>query len=392
MQWTACLFATLVLTAGLTLAAEPAPNVNLRGSLANSRLQFETAKKGHVAFMGGSITEMNGYRPMVCASLTKRFPDTEFVFTDAGISSTCSTTGAFRLEKHVLDKGPVDAFFVEFAVNDDQDAGHARRECMRGMEGIVRHLRSHNPHADIVITYFVNPGMLATIQKGKTPLTIGAHEEVAKHYAVSSINLAAETARLIGAGTLTWKQFGGTHPAKHGNAICTAMIDSLLDAAWDGPVAKAKTPHPTPKPLDPQNYERGRLIEPAEAKVKSGWTLGVPDWGKLKGGKRGRFTKETLVHAETAGAELTLDFTGAAIGAYVLAGPDAGILEASVDGKPAKATDLFHRYSRGLHYPRTVVFDADLAPGKHTLTLRVSAKKNAKSAGTAARILAFTAN
>ena len=96
-------------------------DICLRGSLANARLQFERAKKGHVAFIGGSITEMEGYRPMVCGILKRRFPNTEFVFTAAGIASTCSTTGAFRLQSDVLSKGPVDLFFIEFAVNDDQD-------------------------------------------------------------------------------------------------------------------------------------------------------------------------------------------------------------------------------------------------------------------------------
>jgi len=391
MQHAACLFALIALTASVVLAEDTAPNVNFRGSLANSRVQFETAKKGHVAFMGGSITEMNGYRPMVCESLKKRFPDTAFTFTDAGISSTCSTTGAFRLEDHVLAKGPVDLFFVEFAVNDDQDAAHARRECIRGMEGIVRHLRKHNPNADTVITCFVNPGMLETIQKGGTPLTIEAHGAVAKHYNISTINLAAEVARLIKAGELTWKQFGGVHPAKHGNAICAGMIDKLLDAAWAGPLPKAKTAHAMPEPLDPMCYERGRLIAPSQAKIKSGWTVGVPDWKSIKGSKRGRFLNETLVHGETPGAELTLEFTGTAIGAYVLAGPDAGVVESSVDGGPWKATDLYHRFSRGLHYPRTVIFDGDLKQGKHTLALRIAAKHPGHG-GTAARILAFAAN
>jgi hypothetical protein len=59
--------------------------------------------------------------------LQRRFPDTKFTFTDAGLSSTCSTTGAFRLSTDVLSQGPVDLLFIEFAVNDDQDAGHAMR-------------------------------------------------------------------------------------------------------------------------------------------------------------------------------------------------------------------------------------------------------------------------
>jgi len=181
-------------------------NIHLRGQFQNARIRFEKEKKGHVAFIGGSITEMNGYRPMVMDILKRRFPQTQFTFTAAGISSTCSTTGAFRLHDHVLSKGPVDLFFIEFAVNDDQDAHHMRRECIRGMEGIVRHTRLHNPNADIVITYFVNPGMLALLQQGKTPLTIGSHEEVARHYRVSTVHLAKEVAERIKAGEFTWKK------------------------------------------------------------------------------------------------------------------------------------------------------------------------------------------
>ena len=99
------------------------PNVILRGSYANSQLQFDQLKTGRVAFMGGSITQMNGYRPMVAGWLQKRFPETKFDFINAGISSTCSTTGAFRVRSEVLAKGKIDLFFIEFAVNDDQDAG-----------------------------------------------------------------------------------------------------------------------------------------------------------------------------------------------------------------------------------------------------------------------------
>ena len=122
--------------------------------------------------------------------LRRRFPKTDFTFTAAGISSTCSTTGAFRLQDHVLDHGPVDLFFVEFAVNDDQDAGHAFREALRGMEGVVRHTRLHNPRADIVIIYFVNPGMLRKWQANDIPISVRAHEQVAEHYGVPAINLA----------------------------------------------------------------------------------------------------------------------------------------------------------------------------------------------------------
>ena len=389
-------FFTALLLAPLaaTCAAEPKPSfgdsVQFRGSLGNSRVQFETKKKGRVAFIGGSITEMNGYRPMVCDILKKRFPQTDFTFVDAGISSTCSTTGAFRLERDVLAGGPVDLFFVEFAVNDDQDAHHTRAECIRGLEGIIRHARRNNPNMDIVVTYFVNEGMLVKLQSGGTPLTIEAHEAVARHYAVSTIHLAKEVAEEITAGALTWKQYGGVHPAPYGNAICARMIDELFDRAWKPAAASATAAHRVPEPLDPLNYEAGRFLDPSSAKLKSGWALGVPDWKPIAGSKRERFTNIPILSATEPGAELSLDFEGTAIGAFVVAGPDAGIAESSVDGGAFHSVDLFHSFSKGLHYPRTVLLGAELKPGKHVLRLRISA--DTKSAGHAMRIMQFVAN
>ncbi|MEE8452572.1 MAG: SGNH/GDSL hydrolase family protein [Thermoguttaceae bacterium] len=385
----------LLAGSGPATAADLSKNIHDRDSLINSRVQFEKNKKGHVAFIGGSITEMNGYRPMVCEILERRFPETQFTVTDAGISSTCSTTGAFRLEADVLSKGPVDLFFIEFAVNDDQDAAHARRECIRGMEGILRRARAYNPNMDIVITYFTNPGMVETIQEGGVPLSSEAHETVARHYGISTIDLAREVAERITAGTLTWKTFGGTHPAPAGNAICAGMIDDLMGVAWKASLGDdaEKVAYLMPeKPLDPGHYGHGRFVDPAVAKVQRGWKLHVPAWKELPGGFRSRFSDIALLCATEPGAELTLQFTGNAIGAYVLAGPDAGIVEASVDDGPFVPHDLFHRFSRGLHYPRTVVFKADLTPGKHLLRLRMTDRGNEGSSGTAMRILQFTAN
>lgn len=369
-------------------------NIHSRGYFANARLRFERDKQGHVAFIGGSITEMNGYRPMVIEILKRRFPDTDFKFTDAGISSTCSTTGAFRLYDDILSKGPVDLLFIEFAVNDDQDAAHARRECVRGMEGIIRHTRAHNSKADIVVTYFVNPGMLATWQAGDIPLSVSAHDAVNEHYQVATINLAKEVADQITDKKLTWEQFGGTHPKPHGNAIAAAMIDRLMELTWNTPTgAKAQAkPHPMPDPLDPNSYLRGRFIPLTAARELKGMAIETPVWKDLKGSCRGRFIKESLLCGEQAGSELMLAFEGTAVGAYVLAGPDAGIVETSIDGVSCQPTNLFHRFSTGLHYPRTVIFNADLAPGPHVLRLRIAESKDPASVGHAVRVLNFVAN
>jgi len=375
------------------IAAEQNRNIIARGSYANSQLQFEKNKTGRVAFMGGSITQMNGYRPMVASWLTKRFAKTKFEFVNAGISSTCSTTGAFRLESEVLAKGRIDLFFIEFAVNDDQDAGHTSRECVRGLEGIIRQARKTQPNMDIVVTHFVNPGMLEQLRAGKMPLSMAAHEKVLKAYNVSTIFLAREVADQIDAGKLTWKVFGGTHPKPAGNAVAAEMIAQLLSSSWGKPMLKEPSPHAMPiKPVDVGSYFKGRFLLPSDS-ANQAWTWETPDWKKIPGGFRSNpFGGMKLLTATKAGHETTLKFEGRALGAYVLAGPDAGTLEVSIDGGQWKRVDLYHHYSRGLHYPRTVMFAADLKAGQHTARLRLSEKSNPKSKGTSARILQFTVN
>lgn len=370
-------------------------NVTLRGKYANSLHRFAEGR-GHVAFIGGSITEMNGYRPMIAEWLAKRFPRTEFTFTNAGISSTCSTTGAMRLERDVLapregvPDGGVDLLFVEFAVNDDQDAAHANREAMRGMEGILRHARRACPNADVVVTYFVNPGMLELITKGETPVSIAAHEKVAEHYGVSTVYLAREVADRIEAGSLTWKDYGGTHPKPAGNRIAADLNIALLQKAWS---AKARpTPHALPERHDPNAYDAGQLVTGDAAKTGDGWVFAEPEWKSIRGSLRPRFAGRKLLVTETLGNVATLEFEGRGVGAYVLAGPDAGIVEARIDGGEWKQVDLYHRFSKGLHYPRTVMFFADLEPGEHTLEARMSGDKNPASQGHAIRLLAWAVN
>lgn len=339
-----------------------------------------------MVFMGGSITEMDGYRPILMESLKRRFPDTSFRFTNAGVASTCSTTGAFRLGDDVLAAGPVDLIMVEFAVNDDQDAHHASRECIRGMEGIVRHLRTHNPCCDIVMVHFVNEGMLASLANGREPLSSGAHEEVAIRHGIPSAHVARELAARIKAGTMTWARYGGVHPGRPGNEMAAGVVEALFDKAWKGPVTGEYTPHPVAKPLDPDSYARGRFLNNTKADKGDGWALSIPDWKNLKGVCRPRFRNLPMLHAEKPGGILAVSFEGRALGAYLLAGPDAATAEISLDGGQYKPVPLKHAYSAGLHYPRTVMLATDLADGPHVARIR-AAPPSTSGAGTAIRII-----
>ncbi len=369
--------------------------VTLRGHYENSFVRFAKEKKGHVAFLGGSITEMEGYRPRIAQWLQKRFPETSFQFTNAGISSTCSNTGAFRLQRDVLSKGPVDLLFVEFAVNDDQDAAHSGDGCTHGMEGIIRQTRTHNLRADIVMTHFVNPGMLKTLGDGKEIRSASRHEEVARRYRVSSVYLSKIVGAKIINGSLTWKQFGGTHPKDTGNQLAADMATSILEEAWRG--LKTESPAPAhhgalPEPVLSTSFSNGRLLNPSAVRSHDGWQVSVPDWKVIAGAKRSRFLDIPMLHSSTPGATAEFEFFGNAVGVYLVAGPDAGQLEFKIDDADWQVAELFHRFSKGLHYPRTVIFAAGLSDGEHSVKIRVAKSHNQSSKGTAVRIIGLAIN
>ena len=110
----------------------------IRGSLNNSFIKFERERRGRVAFIGGSITEMVGWKDMMEQQLQQRFPFTTFEFVEAGISSTGSTPGAFRLDNDVLSKGKIDLLFIDGSANDMTN-GFTPEEQVRGVEGEIRH-------------------------------------------------------------------------------------------------------------------------------------------------------------------------------------------------------------------------------------------------------------
>jgi hypothetical protein len=52
--------------------------------------------------------------------------------------------------------------------------------------------------------------------------------------------------------------------------------------------------------------------------------------------------------------------------------------------------DLYHRFSSGLHYPRTVLLAANVPAGKHNAKVRLLAETRSK--GTAVRIIRLGVN
>lgn len=386
----------LLIVCGVTVASSEvitSETIRIRGSLCNSYLKFEKERKGRVAFLGGSITEMTGWRDMVEEQLKERFPHTAFEFVRAGIASTGSTPGAFRFKSDVLKDGQVDLLFVEAAVNDDTNHFDYIGQT-RGMEGEIRQALLSNPEMDIIMLHFIYDPFIDLYKEGRLPDVLYNHERVANHYGVPSINLISEINRRMEAGEFTWKEFGGTHPAPLGHRYYAAAIRELLDSMWGSvDLGKEPVPHPVPeKPLDRYSYYKGDFLDIGKAELSGGWEI-VPLWNPDdKAGKRNRFVNIPMLEAKTPGASLTLRFEGSAIGIFCVAGPSAGIIEYSIDDAPYKTLDTYTEWSSGLYIPWAYLLEDELPEGSHTLLLRMSGEKNPASKGHELQIRNFLIN
>lgn len=182
-----------------------------------------------VAFLGGSITEMNGYRPIVMRRLRERYPDVAFTEIAAGLSSTCSDTGAFRFARDVLTFGKPDLLIVEAAVNDDQDGHFDLRHCIRGLEGTVRRVLLENPKCRVVIGLMVNRHQYEQISAGEVPVPYMAARKVADRYGAAVADVGSALVDSARKGGMTWEKYGDCHPSPEGCAFGAEIVLSAID-------------------------------------------------------------------------------------------------------------------------------------------------------------------
>ncbi len=378
----------------ILLALQPCTYHKAGSGLKNSQVRFERDKVGTVAFLGGSITQNGGWRDSICNYLQQRFPDTRFTFIHAGIASMGTTPGAFRLERDVLSKGPVDLLFEEAAVNDASN-GRTDDEQIRGMEGIIRHSLKANPATDIVVMHFVDPDKMEKYNQGQIPEVIRNFTLVTDHYHTGNINLAEEVTHRINNREFTWEDdFKDVHPSPFGQSVYFQSMKMFLENGYSQSLNRKDKikAHPIPEPYDSYCYDNGRIIPFQKATEVKGFEH-VPAWSPtLKSGTRKDYTNVEMLVGKQPGDSFTFQFEGRAVGIMVAAGPDAGMIEYSIDGNDTLTVDLFTQWSQDLYLPWYKTLAAELDQGVHILEMKISRKKNADSAGHCCIIKSFYVN
>jgi hypothetical protein len=364
------------------LAAESSLNECApRGGLPNFFAKLERGDTVRIAYLGGSITAQDGWRSKTLKWFQTQYPKARVREINAAIGGTGSDLGVFRLRQDVLAHQP-DLLFVEFAVND---AGAAPEQIYRSMEGIVRQTWRDQPATDICFVYTLAGNMLETLQAGRRPRSCLAMEQLADHYAIPSIHLGLEVARLEKAGKLVFK---GSKPKTDAERL--ALGDKILfspdavhpytdsghqlylEAVVRGMGQVKSTgqqgPHKLPAPYVADNWEEAKLVPLRRARLSAGWQKLEAQTNSLAKGFAHRMPE--LWRANQPGETIQFKFRGTAAGIYDLLGPDCGQVMVELDGQQPRMRPRFDAYCT-YHRLATLMIGSNLSNTVHTVKLEI---------------------
>jgi len=353
----------------------------VRDGLSNVFGKLETGKQVRIAYLGGSITAQDGWRPKTLKWFQEQYPNATISEINAAIGGTGSDLGVFRLGHDVLRHQP-DLLFVEFAVND---GGAPPHRIQQAMEGIVRQTYAADAETDICFVYTMVAGWTKTLRDGKFPQAASAMEAVADHYGIPSIHMGLETARMEGEGKLIFTAEkpktdaekaaigdkiifspDGVHPyTDTGHELYLQAVVRGMEA-----IRKAGKPrtHVLGEPLVADHWQAAKMVALGKANLSEGWRKLNPNEHSLA--KRFANRMPDLYFTNQPGESITITFKGTGLRIYDLLGPDCGQVLVKLDGKEGKIVPRFDAYCT-YHRLATLTVAENLPEGVHTVSLQV---------------------
>ena len=389
----------LAVVAALALAGKPeykgpvkAEEVHVRDGIGHVMKKIRAGKPVSIAYFGGSITQMDGWRRLSREWLQQEYPACPFTEIAAAIGGTGSGLGVFRYQHDALRHKP-DLVFIEFATNDSSAWPEA---IWANFDGIIRQTWRANPETDIIFVYTITSPMMKDYGAGMCPRAASAMEQLADHYGIPSIGFGPRVAAEVKAGRLVMslgevetavpketpnrdnlineelKKQGkllfardGTHPALPGHGFYLKSIQAAWKQMQDLPPADHA--QKLAAPFYDARLEAAKMVPIAPSMCRGHWTKLPPDDPNQK-----RFEDRggQMWMADTPGDKLVFKFRGTECGLYDLLGPDCGQVWITVDGQRAKAPrkrfDSYCTYYRLADF--TVFRGAD---GVHTVEIEV---------------------
>lgn len=371
----------------------PAEECHAREGVGHVLGKLRAGNPVKVAYLGGSITEIDGWRRLSREWLQQRYPSCVIGEIAAAIGGTGSSLGVFRLGGDVLAHDP-DLLFVEFATND---ASESPETIWRNFEGIVRQVWRHNPETDIVFVYTITEAMVEDYKSGKCPRAASAMEMLADHYGIPSICFGPRVAADVAAGKLVMtigevetavppetpnrdqaiaeelakkgqKLFSkdGTHPVLDGAAY---YLESIK-AAWPQFEAYAGVADHAAKletTYFDASYEKAKLVSIDRRMLRGTWrTIAANEPNAEFADRFGCLPW----FSNTPGSRLKFRFRGTKCMLYQLLGPDCGQFWRTIDGiRRGSPTLSFDRYCTYYRLASQPIFEG--ADGVHSVELEL---------------------
>lgn len=336
----------------------------------------EGKKEVAVAYLGGSITAMEGWRTLTTDWLRKTYPGVTFREIPASIGGTTSELGAFRVGHDVLAHKP-DLVFVEFATND---RCLRENQVLSSMEGIVRQIWKQDPKIDIVFTYTIVEWMMGDYIAGKQPPPAAAMEKLADHYGIPSIDFGPRVTAEVKAGRLAMSPKSakdgmvvfakdGVHPAMSGHEFYLQSVAAAFKAMSDSkpvdPASRLKAPFVA------NNLENAKIAEITPDMLKGSWEK-MPATDPLT--KKFVSHLGEIWHSGKPGDALSFRFRGRQCMIYDIKGPDAGQLLITLDGK--RRGEALPRFDSYCTYHRISTVDVfNGAEGLHEVKIEIDEKE-----------------
>jgi lysophospholipase L1-like esterase len=355
--------------------------------LTNTAYRLHNEKKLTIGYFGGSITEGAGasvwdetsWRANITRHLRATYPEAEIKEVNAAIGGTGTDLALVRCEHDLLQYNP-NLVFIEFATND---SAFSYEDQLKGYESCLRQILSHDPTTEIVCVFTITKAIEARLLKEGDFRSRTAETTLAYHYGLDMVNIGEHLRMAVAKDGGNWLKYttDEVHPNDDGYLILTAaMKDALTHLLSEIPDSLTAKTIPASY-VNEAEIPSGKIVEVKEL------LDGAEGWQFIDRRFKRRFPY--YVAANGIGSEFTYEFEGTAFGLYWIMDNESGMLDVTLDGKETvtvSAWDEFCKsYSRaGYTYPFR-----NLEYGKHTVTLRVSDKKDAESLGNRIALFAF---
>jgi lysophospholipase L1-like esterase len=288
----------------------------------NIMLKAEKGERIVIGLIGGSITQgarasqiEKSYGYQVAKWWKENFSTAEISISNAGIGSTGSDVGVFRLNNHLLRYKP-DLVFIEFSVNDANTKMSAEK-----IEGIIRQILDVSDHPPAIVLLMMCNAEFVSAQEW--------HSKIGYYYNLPMISFKNAIYPEFQSGRLKADQIfeDGLHPNDSGHELIAELVCSFFShVKSELKTSQKQIRQKLSPPLISKKFDHTDFFQPVNLNpfLNTGWRIGpVRRFG-------------SAWESGISGSEIGFEVEASEINLLYDRDQNAGVVEVFVDDLPPK--------------------------------------------------------